>query len=249
MFKNRSLFYLILVGTVFLGTDAILAQTAPNRSFDSDSAQVSFKPPPGEGMPDTTGTAGTRGQCSQDTNSDNPSESSLMMALVPINSYGLTVAARPSFFVYLPKTSARHIILSLQTENKQHHSKTVIPISGEAGIVKIELGKDAPDLEIGTEYIWMVVLVCGEKTTPNAPGIAALIRRIESSKLDNAQIKQKLPIAQAVWYGEQGIWYDTLTALAEAKSAQPDDRAWAKNWENLLQSVGLGAIATEPRRF
>ena len=50
----------------------------------------------------------------------------------------------------------------------------------------------------------------------------------------------------AIIYAQEGIWYDTLATLNAAKLAQPDDVTLASEWKDLLQQVGLEAIADRP---
>jgi hypothetical protein len=171
------------------------------------------------------------------------------MALVPPNNYGLTVAGRPTFFIALPKTSARQIVLSIWENGTRHHSQTFIPIEDRSGIIKIQPSPDSPPLEIGKRYQWAVVVVCGERPNPNDPAIVSWVRRIDPPQPLPRQIQQENALAQAIWYGEQGLWYDTLTALIQAKRSQPDSQVMSDIWANFLSSVGLGDVSTEPLLF
>ena len=63
----------------------------------------------------------------------------------------------------------------------------------------------------------------------------------ETDLIDQVAIMN--PLEQARLYGERGIWFDTLTALAEFRQSQPHGLA---TWAEFLDSAGLTAIATEP---
>jgi hypothetical protein len=247
-----------------------LAQSAPEetapiptRNFDEAQnpiTQVLFKPS-GTGQPPKTRGAGSRNDrlCPQDAPT-NPGDSAAtplaLTALVPSNQEGLTWAERPTVWVYLPETSARRMVLSVREEGSRSHSQRFLPITGESGIVGIPLDENAPPLEVDKSYQWAVVLVCGDRPSPNDPFVTAWVRRVvPSGKMNNPQNA----LERAVWYGEQGIWHDALTALAEARRSalrssaslsQPVDPALAKIWADFLTqpSVGLGAIANEPLR-
>ncbi len=111
----------------------------------------------------------------------------------------------------------------------------------------IPLDENAPPLEVDKLYQWAVVLVCGDRPSPNDPSVTAWVRRVvPSGRMNNLQEA----LERAAWYGEQGMWYNALTALAEARRSQPVDPAFTKIWANFLTqpSVGLGAIANEPLR-
>ncbi len=253
MLNNQKFINLITVGLLLIGAEPTIAQSMVNNSasIDRSITHVSFEPPSDDKKPDNTSGAGSRQdqQCPQDsapaTPADTPSDKSSLMALVPTTNYGLTLTERPTFWVYLPETSAKQVVLSIREEGINHHSQTFFPITGEPGLLGIKPLDDSPPLDVGKSYQWAVVLVCGERPGPNDPALASWVRRIAPSKPMN----QETALEQAVWYGEQGIWYDALTALAQARRAQPDNKDLADIWAGFLKSAGLEAIATEPLRF
>ncbi len=221
-----------------MGTQPLFGQSTVNRSPLSDEqiTQISFKPPSYDRKPKKTSGAGSR----QD-NDCSPTDAPSFMPLVPADGEGLTVAAYPTFWVYLPKTSAKQVILSIKEEGIQHHSQTSFSIEGMSGIIGFQTSESSPPLAEGKTYQWTVVLVCGAKVYPNDLAVVAWVRRIN--------LPPSLPttlLQQAVWYGEQGIWYDLLSAIAQAKSAQSDQPKIASIWSNFLASVGFEAIATQP---
>ncbi len=171
------------------------------------------------------------------------------MALVPTTNYGWTLKERPTFWVYLPQTSAKLVVLSLKEEGIQHHSQTFLPITGAPGVIGIKPSDESPALEVGKNYQWAVVLVCGERPSPNDPAIASWVSRVASPRLHNTKQYQKTGLEQAVWYSDRGIWYDALTVLAQAKRSQPYNNTLVDRWANFLKSAGLGAIATESLRY
>ena len=252
----QPLFMSMSVGLLLLaGTTLTLAQPSaegitqvPARNSDkprSPVTQVLFKPTR-SGQPPTTQGAGSRNDryCSQDTPTKNEPT---LTALVPPNQSSLTWAERPTFWVYLPKTSARQIVLSVKEEGSQQHSQRFLPITGESGIIGVQLAKNSPPLEVGKSYQWAIVLMCGDRPSPNDPVVTAWVRHAVPSQPTN---NQQTALEQAVGYGEQGIWYDALTTLAVARRSQPDNSALAKIWADFLAqpSVGLRAIAAEPLR-
>ena len=236
-------------------TRPTIAQSTVNSSVKTNSSKtqpVIFKPPPSKGKPKNTSAAGSRGQCPQDTiatstTTDTRLNKPSLMALVPSDTnYGVTTAERPTLLVYLPQTSAKQVVLSLIEEGKKHHSQASFPITGEPGIISIKPSDNSPPLEVDKNYQWALVLVCGEKPSPNDPAIASWVRRVA---LPQPLSSQKTPLEQAVWYGEQGIWYDAVAALAKVRKAQPGNSIIENNWIGVLKSVGLETIATEPLRF
>ncbi|GAB4230105.1 MAG: DUF928 domain-containing protein [Elainellaceae cyanobacterium] len=254
LFVFASIRFLLLAEPTSTLAQALPEETAPVSTSSFNTAQnpvnqVLFRPSRTGRQPATRG-AGSRNDrlCPQDalTNSDDAtSELPALTALVPDNQEGLTRAERPTIWVYLPETSARQMVLSVREEGFQPHSQRFLAITGEPGIVGIPLAEDAPPLEVGKVYQWAVVLICGDRPNPNDPFVSGWVQRVEPANGVNAP---QDALERAVWYGEQGIWYDALTALAEARRSQPTDPALAEIWTNFLTqpSVGLEAIANEP---
>ncbi len=256
--KVKALLTLIVTWLLLTGIGAArpavqeIAQSSnqPLERSNGLNAPILFKPPPEDGTPGTTRGAGSRDdrRCSQDNSAialNQATEKLSLTALVPGNHSGLTQSARPTFWVYVPQTSARQIVLSIR-QGTQSHSQRFVPITGQPGIIGIQATEDSPPLEVGKTYQWAIVLVCGARPSPNDPVVTALVRREPSTELPNSQNA----LQQASRYGEQGIWYDALTILAEAKRSQPNNADLDKTWTSFLTqpSVGLGAIATEPLR-
>jgi len=240
---------IMTVGLLLFSTIPTIAQTTSNTSSTSSRTltRVLFKPPPEEKKPDQTRGAGSRndGQCMNDATLTNlanfSSNQTSMIPVVPSSDLGLTLAARPKFWIYLPETSAEQVVLSIREEGINHHSQTFVPIQGQSGIMSLQPPADAPPLEVGKAYQWAVVLVCGGRPSPNDPAIASWVRRVSLSEPSN----QGSALAQAAWYGEQGIWYDALAALAEAKRSQPNHQELTEIWTDFLESGGVKPPATE----
>ena len=248
MLNNQRLLNLMTVGLLLLGTAPTIAQSTTNRSARTNRilTRVLFRPPPDDQKPDRTEGAASRhgGRCPQDANLTAEIPLSLM-PLVPATNSGLTLAPRPTFWVYLPKTTAQQVVLSIKEKGTKHHSQTFLPIVGTSGTIALQPSENSPPLEVGKTYQWSVVLVCGERPTPNDPGVAAWVRRVALSELRD----RGSALEQAAWYGEQGIWYDALNSLVQARRSQPDNQDLKGIWADFLSSGGLKAISTEPLRF
>ncbi|NET89287.1 DUF928 domain-containing protein [Oscillatoria salina] len=243
------------------GTRAQVKFTAPGESAPATSTgggtrgQVTFAPP-GENAPGTSTGGGTRGEIifappgesAPQTNAGGATRNErlpALTALLPSTNYGQTIAARPTFFVYLPPTTSREIFFSLQDERRNHHYQTIIKVSGEGGIVSVTLPEDAPELEIGKNYAWFFAPIQpGETIQPSNYGVSGWIERVEvPTNLANSSAN---PLEKATSYAELGIWYDTLAVLAAAQKAQPENSLFASEWRDLLQQVGLEEISTQP---
>lgn len=210
---------------------------------------VSFEPPDDQQtLDDSRGGASrpTAVKCSQDQ-ATSPS----MTPLTPGSKLGLTVAAHPTFFVYIPATSAQQAHFTLKDDNNRGVYQTLLPISNEGGVVGITLPEDKPALELGKTYSWSVALIC-QPTQTDTPMVRGQVRRVEvkagqiPSNFLNSMNSQKSALEQAALYGKAGIWYDSINLLAQLRKTQPNDQTLATNWVKLLDSVGLEAIANQP---
>lgn len=208
--------------------------------------RIFFKPPADAQEPHKTTGAGSRGgACPQDTLLSETTARRSPMALVPNTNTGLTLAERPTFWIYLPKTTAKQIVLSIREGGIKDHAQVYLPTPQDSGVVGFQLPVTDPALEIGKTYQWAVVLICGARPSPNDPAIAAWVRRIAPMQ----PLKKGTILEQAAWYGEQGIWYDAIAALAEVRRTKPQDKGLTDIWTQFLNSAGLEAISTEPLQF
>ena len=243
LFSGVLFLELLLTAVLPTQVHAQLANGTSGKTLSSRSAlQVTFDPPK-DGQPDDSAGGASRGGgiCPQDAKVGSP-----ITPLMPANRYGLTVADHPTFFVYVPQTSAQKALFVLKDKNEDYYYHKTLSLPSTAGIISFTLPTDAPAIEIGKRYQWSFVMICGEAIRPDSPGVKGQIQRIEPNQGLLSQLKNLSPLERAALYGNNGIWYDTLTSLAQLRREQPGDSTLRANWEELLRSVGLGAIATKP---
>lgn len=246
---------LISMGVVLTPNFSVRAE-----SVLSEGMQISmaFEPPPGEGMPERTAGGGSRGQCPTATQAANPP----LMALVPTFSQpsqdanrpkslemkGLTVAATPMFFFYVPALPATEAAFSLKDENNNDIYQTDLSLPQQPGIVAVKLPENTPPLEVGKTYRWSFGVMCQAQTSQARSEVVFIsgeIRRIEPDIALKNQLKTATPLEQAEIYAENGIWFETLTTLAQLRQNKPNDEQLKNQWTQLLQSVGLEEIANQ----
>jgi len=171
-----------------------------------------------------------------------------LTALVPKNKIGQTVSDYPTFFFYLPQTDAELAEFILEDQSGNQIYRQDLPIKNVSGVIGVSIpaNTNVPPLEVGKKYTWIFSLVCDPEDRSSDLLETGIVRRVELSaeilgKLENADPRQKTFI-----YAENGIWQDALSNLAAARRANPNDAYLAADWESLLDSVTLGAIAKEP---
>lgn len=193
--------------------------------------EISFRPP-GNPAPDRTVGSGIRG--------DTVTE---VVPLLPETNSGYTVSGHPTIYLYVPPTSARKVFFSIQDENFQPQYQTVLNISGQGGIVSITLPDDAPELKIGQYYAWFFAPIESDGILlPDNYSVSGWIKRVEPP-VASSESAASTPLERAALYAKEGIWYDTLSILANEQQAQPDNAALAKEWKALLAQVGLETFA------
>ncbi|AFZ21688.1 DUF928 domain-containing protein [Allocoleopsis franciscana] len=236
-----------------LTTAQAQAKTPTQTSPLARLKQVTFEPRKDQPAPTTTVGGGRRndGRCSQDRISSAQSTlevkslDQLLTPLLrsPVTDPQLTVSPRPTFLVYVPQTSATAMELTLERDGKGIY-QTTVNLIGTPGIVSIQLPANAPELEMGKDYKWLVSMVCGSGA-PEDSFVEGSVRRVQPNST-LSQIEQAKPLDKVALYAKNGVWFDTVAALAALRKAQPNDPQVASAWENLLKDAGLGAIAKAP---
>lgn len=203
---------------------------------------------------------GTRGSCSK----KNQQNQMPLTGLIPIRNklnwrtrvpanQTLTVAANPTFFVYVPETTAKsaEFLLSDEQDNEVYQTTLRLPtvLSSDVpsssvstpGIVKLSLPANI-SLETGKNYRWVFALNCiaPDGDLSGNLYVEGWIQRTELSPDLKTKIEQATPLEQAKLYATARIWPETLVLASELRSSKPDE------WEELLKSVGLSQITQAP---
>lgn len=212
-------------------------------------AGVTFEPP-NEGTLDHSEGGATRdsGYCLNNNLNNNLKSGQSVLPLMPENSQeGFTVSDRPTFFLYVPSTSAQEIFFILKDKNEDYYYQKSLTIPEADGIVRVQLPEDAPALEIGKNYQWNFVIACQMPVRPDSPRITGWVKRVEANSMGIDLVEQTPSIEMAQSYGSAGIWFDTVATLAQLRNQQPEN--YAATWEEFLSSVGLEDISTQPLIF
>lgn len=227
----------------YLMTIAVTLTTVATGIQPGTATKVRFTPPPDNASPRRSSNGTSRGGYPSVANSvETVPLEWLMQGLVPDRRYGVTVSERPTIVVYLPKTLEKEVILSLRREDNTLHAQRRVSISGEAGMVAITLPEEVPPLQVGIPYHWDCTFSTQGQLHQSNLSTDGWIRRIESE----GAATSTLSLERAIALEKAGVWYDAVATLALLRRAQPDNEAIARHWRDLLDSVGLTAIATAP---
>lgn len=235
--RNKSLFRYALIASALLLEFSVIAGGL------SPAQALTFKPP-GNLAPKRSigGASRSGGKCF----SKATKTSALVTPLIPTTNNGLTMAERPTLFVYVPQTSAKEVFFSIKGEDSNYHYQTTFRLPKNPGVIGFKLPSSARALQIGKNYKWSFVMVCDRSLEPDDPGVTGWIRRVKPSSGLVNQRQSQTEVELASLLASAGIWYDTLSTLAQLRRSQPQNPTVTANWQELLKSVGLDAIANEP---
>ncbi|MEN9234475.1 MAG: DUF928 domain-containing protein [Gloeomargarita sp. DG02_3_bins_56] len=245
----RRLKLIVTVSLFSFGLLATPAQADPLRDWfgglvdwgkrrPTAAVTVSGFVPPTRGLPSNREGGSARGGLC-------PASPQRLTALVPSSSLGLTVAARPSFFVYLPPTGNRPVELMLQdAQGKVLHVSEFQP--KHTGIVRVDLPSHAPELAVGQTYRWYFSIICDPNDSSASLHVGGWVQRIPFGDSLRQQLA-KAPVSDRPYlYAKAGLWHETLAAFLELRQAQPANPHLQSDWLSLLQLQGLEQLAQAP---
>jgi hypothetical protein len=204
-----------------------------------------YQPPAGLGAPTRVDGGGTRG------GSSCAIAGKPLTALVPGSRFGATVAAFPTFLVYMPalspQTSPLPVEFVLEDTNGNQVYKSTFKTSGQSGIVTLTLPTQAglSPLQVGQDYKWSFSLICQPDERSRDMTVEGWVRRVELNPTLKTQLRQASPQKQAELYAQAELWQDALATLAQLRRDKPSDSAVAADWAKLLSAAGLNDITQE----
>ncbi len=171
-----------------------------------------------------------------------PPKAQQLTAITPISAHGKTRSGHPTFWFYMPYTTAEvqkgEFSVLTQDEDERIY-ETSFQLPAQPGFVSITLPTDeALSLEAGRYYHWYLNLSCVStaeaKTDLNIDG---WVQRVESTSEVEAQDGDD----------SSDIWYDVVDDLAAQLQTVSDDQADLEQaWAELLESIDLDALTQEP---
>ena len=193
---------------------------------------------PPRGAPGKRKGAGSRNDCP-------PGE---FIALVPGTNFGLTTSEGPTFWFYVPYSDNRKLQAEFWLRNKERKDvyKETFTLQNTPGIVKITLPETVSPLVTEDLYRWRFSVICNPTDRLYYDFVSGGVERISISSDLEKQLKGKNPRNRIAVYAQQGLWFDALTALAELRLANPQDKILAQDWADLLEQVGLEEIDSKP---
>ncbi|MBW4518557.1 MAG: DUF928 domain-containing protein [Scytolyngbya sp. HA4215-MV1] len=157
-----------------------------------------------------------------------------------------TIAARPTFFVYIPSSQAKvaEFWLSDDQYNILYHTTFAPP--NQPGVVGIRLPPEVPELKVDRFYHWSMVVSCDPDDPISSMVVESWVQRRKPPSSLGTMLNQTPLRDRPIVFARQGLWHDALSTLAQFRLTNPQDRRLQDDWSSLLTSVDLQPIAQEP---
>jgi hypothetical protein len=226
---------------IALGLQLTIAPAAAAEIQQAGSKQSNPPPPPSN--PGSSAAGGRRNpqSCPQDTSTATTPE---LTALSPTREPGLTVAERPAFLVYVPRTSAESAEFSLRSQEGRGVYRTTVALTQTSGLISITLPDQVAPLEVDRPYVWSFAIICNSDDRLEDRFVTGTIQRIALNPTRLQQIEQASPTQRIMLYQDDNIWYDPLALLFELRRAHPDDASLNTAWREFLQLNGIDIVIT-----
>jgi len=160
-----------------------------------------------------------------------------------------TIADHPTLWFYVPYSPDARLSaeFTLIDEKENDVYKTTFPLKEKPGIIGLKLPETLSPLEAGKRYYWVFSVICQPNNRSQDNFVYGDIERISPDSTLQAQLKKMSdPKAQSALYAEKELWPEALTTLAQARRRNLQDRTLQADWSNLLKSMNLNDIASEP---
>jgi hypothetical protein len=242
---------LITAGISLVGVSSLLTSFPAMAELSPEVTRIQFQyhltsDPPDRGTPPTQGGTGSRGNCLH--NAQRPP----LTQITGGDRLDLTTREHPTIWVYLPYSTENASVgeFSLQDEEDEvYRTQFVMPSS--PGVVGIAVPTTLDELELGKRYRWYIEVECpstvagGQSEPATLTGTVQRITR--SADLDRQLQTATTAVQRASTYANQGIWYDTITELAQLRLQEPDNARVAQLWIELLSdpAIGLESVSRE----
>ncbi len=214
--------------------------------------KLKLPPPPHRGIAGNRSSAASRDTC--------PTVSQPLTALVPEyrspqgnQIWGLTGMEHPTLLFYVPyaKTSIVDLSFTLQDESDPTDTKIVyqnptIAPTANPGIMRIVLPKSSTPLAENKPYHWFLKLNMNCRSGQRPMFVDGWVQRIEINSNLSEQIDRATSTEKVSLYANNGLSYDAFSTLASLRSTKPQDTELTQDWQNLLDSIDLGYLASQP---
>lgn len=172
-----------------------------------------------------------------------------LVAVVPNNTFGVTVKSHPTFVFHLPTiaqgATSPPVEFVIRDLDDNDIYKARFTTNGSGGIASITLPENSgvQGLELNQDYKWSVAIICQMNDRGKDLVTEGIIQRISvPAELSPNILGNKSPLEQAELLSNASIWYDAVALMVETQRTNPS----LSQWGGLLQAVGLRDFIGQP---
>lgn len=240
LFKNKIDKIIFFLG-IYLTLDCFFCSLLVNTHAKETKNQNRRENISYEGLPHNRRDGGTRGNCLANGRD--------FVVLVPDRPINKTASISPNLLFYVPQTKEPlEIEFILRNREDKLVYKTLIPTTDRAGIMNVNIPEQVKEnsRESPADYHWYLSLICDSRKRSQDIVLEGWIEYVELNnsvreKINNSDSIRKFDILQ-----QEDIWYDAISILAEQKKLDSDLTLIQTEWSQLLESIGLSELASEP---
>ncbi len=159
--------------------------------------------------------------------------------------WGKTTLAHPTFWVYVAYPINSYAEFTLQDEADNEIYQTTVKLDKTPGIIGLNLPPNRVSLETGKSYHWYFNIMCDPENSTD-DFVDGWVERVKLNPVIHSQLELAPALAKISVYAENGLWYDTLNTVDRLRQTEPENKAIAAIWNDLLQQVDLDEISQEP---
>ncbi len=213
----------------------------PLKKGEKETQLAQSNPPPPKKNPGSSSAGGRRNpaNCPQDAAA--PVTKPFLTALSSKTKPSFTLVERPTFLVYVPKTSAKNAEFSLRHQDGRGVYRTTVALTTTPDLLSITLPAQAPSLEVGKPYLWSFAIICNPDDRVDDRFVTGMVQRIELDPARLRQMQQASPRERVALYQKADVWYDALALLFQLKYSQ-NDSSLSTVWRELLQAGGVDTM-------
>ena len=169
-----------------------------------------------------------------------------------------TASAYPTLFVRVPELSGpakAQLTVQDAAGNVQLYN-TEFMLSGEPGILGIQIPDSVSPLEVGETYLWQMLIQCDAADSDRNIYIGSWLQRISINALRPTENFEPTALIRELntaserdkpgIYAELGIWQEAVAGLAQLRYQNPNEPTIQSDWQILLQETEMSEFLNDP---
>ena len=175
-----------------------------------------------------------------------PDVSFPVTALVPSSNTGKTIAARPTFWFYVPYLvkDVNKVEFVIQDANRRDISRQTWQPQNIPGYLNVRLLETSPLLETSKSYRWYFKVYCQD----NGDSAPIFVQGWIDKVVPNANLSWQVKLEKSphMIYAQQELWFDAINSLLHYYAIVPQNSGIKKDWEKLIKAQGVNLELPEP---